>query len=213
MGNRYWPRKYLIDIDGFVVYDHIGEGGYEETEKVIQNLLKERAERLGEEVDVSSDTLIPAGAEAVDGTNPRSPEIYFGAWRNSYLGNGAQGEIGKSSFVEPEGIKTHVQYFDGEWDIQNQHAENIGPGKIIFRYQGEKVFMVLSSPEGASMKVLLDGELIGESRGSDVDTNGKVEVKEDRLYRIVEDPDGWGEHTLELIIEKGSVKAFSFTFG
>jgi len=23
-GNRYWPRKYLIDIDGFIVYDHIG---------------------------------------------------------------------------------------------------------------------------------------------------------------------------------------------
>src|SRR3989344_6905350 len=30
--NQYWPRKYLIDIDGFVVYDHIGEGGYDETE-------------------------------------------------------------------------------------------------------------------------------------------------------------------------------------
>lgn len=31
--NRYWPRKYLIDIDGFIVYDHIGEGSYDETEK------------------------------------------------------------------------------------------------------------------------------------------------------------------------------------
>ena len=24
--NRYWQRKYIIDIDGFIVYDHIGEG-------------------------------------------------------------------------------------------------------------------------------------------------------------------------------------------
>ncbi len=34
-GNNYWPRKYLIDIDGYVVYDHIGEGGYKETEEKI----------------------------------------------------------------------------------------------------------------------------------------------------------------------------------
>ena len=42
-GNRYWPRKYLIDIDGYVVYDHIGEGNYEATEKAIQVALLERA--------------------------------------------------------------------------------------------------------------------------------------------------------------------------
>src|SRR3989338_6272643 len=42
--NNYWPHKYLIDIDGYIVYDHIGEGGYEETEKLIQNLLLERSE-------------------------------------------------------------------------------------------------------------------------------------------------------------------------
>ena len=29
-GNQYWPREYLIDIDGYVVHDHIGEGGYAE---------------------------------------------------------------------------------------------------------------------------------------------------------------------------------------
>jgi len=43
--NRYWPRKYLIDIDGFVRYDHIGEGSYKKTEMVIKNLLKEKKER------------------------------------------------------------------------------------------------------------------------------------------------------------------------
>jgi hypothetical protein len=46
-GNRYWPRKYLIDIDGYIVYDHIGEGSYDETEKKIQEALKERTKRLG----------------------------------------------------------------------------------------------------------------------------------------------------------------------
>ena len=41
------PHKYLIDIDGFIVYDHIGEGGYAETEAEIQRLLRERAQVVG----------------------------------------------------------------------------------------------------------------------------------------------------------------------
>jgi thiol-disulfide isomerase/thioredoxin len=36
--NRYWPHKFLIDADGYVRYDHIGEGGYDETERMIQKL-------------------------------------------------------------------------------------------------------------------------------------------------------------------------------
>src|SRR3989344_4406767 len=38
--NRYWPRKYLIDSEGYIRYDHVGEGAYEETEIKIQELLK-----------------------------------------------------------------------------------------------------------------------------------------------------------------------------
>ena len=42
--NRYWPRKYIADHEGYIRYDHIGEGGYQETEKVIQLLIKERSD-------------------------------------------------------------------------------------------------------------------------------------------------------------------------
>jgi hypothetical protein len=44
--NRYWPRKYIVDDEGYVRYDHIGEGGYAETEKVIQSLIYERSARM-----------------------------------------------------------------------------------------------------------------------------------------------------------------------
>jgi thiol-disulfide isomerase/thioredoxin len=40
--NRYWPHLYLIDRQGRVVYDHIGEGAYEETERRIQEALAAR---------------------------------------------------------------------------------------------------------------------------------------------------------------------------
>jgi Redoxin len=34
-GNQYWPRFYLIDTQGYIRYDHIGEGGYDQIEKAI----------------------------------------------------------------------------------------------------------------------------------------------------------------------------------
>lgn len=39
--NGYWPHLFLADRQGVVRYDHIGEGAYEETEKVIRQLLAE----------------------------------------------------------------------------------------------------------------------------------------------------------------------------
>jgi thiol-disulfide isomerase/thioredoxin len=39
--NRYWPAMYLIDKKGVLRYRRIGEGGYDETEKQIRDLLAE----------------------------------------------------------------------------------------------------------------------------------------------------------------------------
>lgn len=39
--NHYWPAEYLLDTKGNVRRTHFGEGGYEETEKAIQDLLQE----------------------------------------------------------------------------------------------------------------------------------------------------------------------------
>ncbi len=44
--NRFWPRKYLIDADGVVRYDRIGEGAYEQTEYAIRALLQENGADL-----------------------------------------------------------------------------------------------------------------------------------------------------------------------
>src|SRR5713226_2569443 len=46
-GNQYWPREYITDYQGYIRHDHIGEGNYAETEKVIQQLLDERSKHLG----------------------------------------------------------------------------------------------------------------------------------------------------------------------
>jgi len=42
-GNHYWPAMYLIDKQGVIRYVRIGEGGYQETERLIQALLAEKS--------------------------------------------------------------------------------------------------------------------------------------------------------------------------
>lgn len=84
--NRYWPRKYIADDQGYIRYDHIGEGAYDETEQIIQELLQERATRLGLNVAVAQ-SLVDL-EEYKHGS--KTPEIYFGydfAFGRSQIGN------------------------------------------------------------------------------------------------------------------------------
>lgn len=216
-GNRYWPHKYLIDIDGFIVYDHIGEGGYEETEKKIQELLEERLEVLGSKEEINQKIGVPRDASEVSFGQIESPEIYFGASRNEYLGNGTIGTIGKQSLEVPKNIELNTLYLVGDWDFQSEFAENKTPNvKIIFRYKTKDVYFVASSLQAAKIKVLRDGMPLKASfKGADITISGGESfgtVKEDRLYKIIEDQT-YGEHTLEIIIENPGLKAFTFTFG
>ena len=73
--NNYWPRKYIADHQGNLRYDHIGEGGYQETEKIIQQLLEERSKAMKIEA-MSSTSLV--SIEEFEHTLFRSPELYFG---------------------------------------------------------------------------------------------------------------------------------------
>lgn len=212
--NRYWPRKYLIDIDGFVVYDHIGEGAYEETEMKIKELLAERAKKLGESVDLAKGITNVEVAEAITDTTPRSPEVYFGAWRNSTFGNGDPGMLGGFELEAPKEFVRDIFYLDGAWNIYQEYAENARKdARIIYRYSGDKVFMVASSPNGARVKLLQDGEPIGDAAGADVDEEGYVYVQDELLYKLVDNPDGAGEHLLEIIVEDPALQIFTFTFG
>jgi thiol-disulfide isomerase/thioredoxin len=210
--NRFWPRKFIIDIDGFVVYDHIGEGGYEETEKVIQELLEERRQRLGIEMDIASDTVDPENTETVR-AHPKSPEIYFGSRRNQWLGNGAVRTGDVQTLSIPASIQPNRMYLEGDWTFFPEYAENAsGAVRIIFQYEAEKVFMVAGAGEPVTMTILRDGEPLGAAAGQSV-VDGKVTVDAEGLYRLIEDPAGLGQHTMEIIIENPGLQVFTFTFG
>ena len=120
--NQYWPRKYLIDIDGYIIYDHIGEGLYEETEKKIQEALSERMYVLNENgsVDekITQETPLKFGAG--------SPETYFGASRNNNFGNGTKGAVGIQQGIKPpKPLNLNTLYLTGDWNFAPAFAENI----------------------------------------------------------------------------------------
>jgi thiol-disulfide isomerase/thioredoxin len=206
--NSYWPRKYLVDIDGYIVYDHAGEGNYEETERAIQKALQERAAVLG------TGELIPA-----DIVNPRapsvragSPETYFGAWRNEYLANGMPFVSGSHAFLLPNAFDTNKLYLDGTWNITHEYARSVGRASIVFRYAAQAVYFVAASEKGARVRLLIDGKPIPVSmQGADV-VDGEATIQGNRLYKLVEDT-APAVHTLEIRVEEGILDAYTFTFG
>lgn len=213
--NRYWPQKYLVDIDGFIVFEHIGEGGYAEAERKIQLLLEERMAALGIQGAIAKEITTPAAAPKVDFSKVGSPEIYFGAARNRSLANGRPELSGRQVLQEPPKIAANRLYLVGDWDFQDEFAENkSAKARIIFRYRAKDVYLVASSENGVEVKILRDGKVPVAGAGQDVarDGSGSVHIREDRLYRLIEDT-GYGEHTLEIIVNSPGLRVFTFTFG
>ena len=211
--NQYWPRKYLIDADGYIVYDHIGEGAYEETERAIRAALEELHGGEDMTMDITDEISLPLDAPVVDHRSVGSPEVYFGALRNrETLGNGRSGTAGEQTVSIPERIDPNRTYLEGTWLVTEEYAQNLTAGaRVVFRYSAKSVNLVAGADDAMRITVLRDGKAIGTAGGADV-SDGTVMVEADTLYNIVDDS-GYGEHTLELIIESPGVRLFTFTFG
>ncbi len=199
--NQYWPRKYLIDIDGYIVYDHAGEGQYKETEVAIQKALLERADRLNMDMEVSSSISSPENVVFVDSSKVKSPEIYFGWGRNEFLGNGIASPAGEQIFSLPKSISPNKLYLEGTWIFDYEYAENKNASSIVFNYEAKNVYMAAGSSKGVDIEIYKDDVFIK-----------KITVKNETLYSIIEGAD-YGKHTLKIKILGDGLKAFTFTFG
>jgi len=199
--NRYWPRKYLIDIDGYIVYDHAGEGQYKETEEAIKKALKERAHRLDMDMDISSSTSNPTSAVSAEFGKIKSPEIYFGSARNSSLANGIVGFSGEQILALPKNLISNKLYLDGKWNFVPEYAENKDTSNIVFNYEAKNVYMVAGADKDIEILIYKDDVFLK-----------KIKVKDEQLYTLIQDTD-YGSHTLKISIPSAGLKAFTFTFG
>jgi thiol-disulfide isomerase/thioredoxin len=211
--NNYWPRKYIADHEGNLRYDHIGEGSYQETEKVIQQLLDERSIAMGIE-NISENKLVVI--EEFEHTLFRTPELYFGykfAQNRNQLGSdeGFQPErIVKYS--EPNNIELNKFYPIGNWknhEDSMQLTETIGSIKVSF--DAKEVNIVTEN--NAQLEIFLDGvALTKKHAGSDISFGNKMNVSNAGMYNIINSETSIS-HTMEVRIEGKGFQAFTFTFG
>ncbi len=203
-GNQYWPRKYLINVDGNIVYDHIGEGDYAETEREIQKALVELNQRKGNTVVIPTDIVNPNVATP-ERSKVKSPEVYFGAGRNQLLANGTSQKTGVQDFVVPDmqSLRTNALYLGGKWNVGFESATSESAGKITFKYDAKNVYMVARSENAGGIPVTIkrDGVVIKT-----------ITVQADSLYTLIEGSD-YGTHILEIEVPAAGFEIFTFTFG
>src|SRR5262249_27418232 len=91
--NRYWPAIYIADAEGRIRHHQFGEGGYDDCERGIQQLLREAG---AEGVPDDLVSLTPDGFEAqADWTNLRSPETYLGYAQGHNFASPGGAELGQ----------------------------------------------------------------------------------------------------------------------
>jgi thiol-disulfide isomerase/thioredoxin len=209
-GNNYWPALYFVDREGIIRDQHFGEGRYEESERLIQQL-------LGVERELTTPESLGVEAQA-DWDHLGTPETYLGYGRGEHVaspGGAAFGE--RHTYRLPESLDLNRWALAGDWTIGREKVALDEPGgTIAFRFHARDAHLVMAPGEGRGpipFRVLLDGERPGASHGVDVDEDGNGVLEEGRLYQLVRVGDDVRNRTLEITFLEPGAEAYCFTFG
>ena len=213
--NRYWPALYFVDAKGNIRHHQFGEGDYERSERVIQQLLVE-AGSTG--VDRGLVTVNPDGAEAAaDWNDLGSPENYLGYDRTKNFASPGGGALNNAhDYAIPANLGLDHWALAGNWIIGHQAATlNLG-GSVRYRFHARDLHLVMGpSRPGAAVRfrLLIDGQPPGAAHGVDVDGQGNGTVTESRMYQLVRQPKPIADRTFEIEFLDPGVEIFAFTFG
>jgi len=213
--NQYWPAHYFIDAAGRIRHHHFGEGDYEESERVIQQLLAE-AGKTG--LSGSLVAVDASGAQApADMADVQSPETYVGYDRAAHFispGGAVQDARHVYAAATP---RLNEWALAGDWTIGGEHAVlNDKDGRILYRFHARDLHLVLGpTPDGKPIRyrVTIDGKAPGDSHGVDVDAGGNGVVDGQRLYQLVRQSGPITDRTFEIEFLDPGVQAYAFTFG
>jgi cytochrome c biogenesis protein CcdA/thiol-disulfide isomerase/thioredoxin len=213
--NEYWPAHYFIDSNGKVRHHHFGEGDYDESERVIQKMLKDAGNKdvPGGLVSVSA-----SGAQAAADTNDvKSPETYVGYDRsNHFVSPGGVVEDKSHDYAAGE-LQLNEWSLTGNWTVGPERAQlDNKDGSIVYRFHARDLHLVLGpAAEGSKIRfrVTIDGKVPGGAHGVDTDADGNGEVTTQRLYQLVRANGAVADHTFEIHFLDPGVQAYAFTFG
>jgi cytochrome c biogenesis protein CcdA/thiol-disulfide isomerase/thioredoxin len=213
--NKYWPAHYFIDAKGRTRFHHFGEGDYDQSEQMIQELLEEAGNG---NVPRSLVTVNASGVEAAASVyDDQSPETYIGYDR-------------ADNFVSPGGIVENERHvyasaslqlndwsLSGDWTVTGENAVLDGAaGSIMYRFHARDLHLVLgpsADRKPVRFRVTIDGKAPGVDHGTDTDADGQGVVDDQRLYQLVRQNDAIRDRTFAIEFLDSGVHAYAFTFG
>lgn len=214
--NEYWPAHYFADAQGRIRYHHFGEGDYAESERVIQQLLREAGSKT------VADGLINADANGVqqapDMHQVLSPETYVGYQRAEHF----VPETGLvpdkvATYIPPTNLNLNDWSLGGQWAVGAERATASAPAsRIVYRFHARDLHLVLGpGADGKPVRfnVSIDGQAPGDAHGVDVAPDGSGRVTEQRLYQLVRQTDAVKDRTFTIEFLDPGVSAYAFTFG
>ena len=215
-GNQYWPAHYFIDAKGQVRHHHFGEGDYDQSERVIQQLLAEAGRA---QVDDGLVAVNATGAQAAsNGKDVNSPETYLGYARaQNFASPGGAVRDARKLYALNGPLALNAWGLVGDWTIGKEQAGlNAAGGKIAFRFHARDLHLVLGpAANGAKIRyrVTIDGKPPGADHGMDTDAAGLGIVTGQRLYQLVRQKGAVADRTFEIQFLDAGVQAYAFTFG
>jgi thiol-disulfide isomerase/thioredoxin len=213
--NHYWPALYFVDAEGRIRHHHFGEGEYEESEMVVQMLLRE----AGADIDPGLVDLAPGGVEAAaDWASLGSPETYVGYVRaTGFASPGGFVPDSRHDYSAAAGLRRNQWSLSGDWLVGAEPALLSEPGGAIsFGFHARDLHLVMGPPTRRApvrFTVRLDGEPPGPAHGIDVDENGNGTADYQRMYQLIRQPPPIGDLLFEIEFLDAGVEAYVFTFG
>jgi thiol-disulfide isomerase/thioredoxin len=214
--NQYWPALYIVDAQGQIRYHRFGEGDYEQSERVIQQLLAETG-RGGIGHDLVA--VEARGAEApADWGSLKSPENYVGYDRTeNFASPGGAVSDRQHLYAVPERLSLNYWALAGDWTMGKQATVlKQANGRIVYRFHARDLHLVMGpAARGPSVRfrVRIDGQPPGPAHGIDVDEQGNGAVTESRLYQLIRQPGAITDRQFEIEFLDPGVEVFAFTFG
>jgi thiol-disulfide isomerase/thioredoxin len=214
--NHYWPALYFADAEGRIRHHHFGEGEYQQSEMVIQQLLAEAGSAGAGHELVSVDA---SGAEApADWASLRSAENYTGYERTENFaspGGAVPGQ--RHAYQVPAELRLNHWALSGDWTMDDQAATlNEAGGQVAYRFHARDLNLVMGPArpeESVRFRVLVDGQPPGAAHGADVDDHGHGTVAGQRLHQLIRQPGPVTDRTFEITFLDPGAQAYAFTFG